>query len=290
MSGLRKLKLHIADPPNRKHMVFLGGAVLADIMKVRGGEVGGRVGGSGGPARGAGGNAVDVDGVQGVCRVLTAFWATAMLPGLVSVMGSARAAIGRPTRIQAAPHLTDLAQATHLWRLLPAPSPAPLVHLELLLTTFPAHLARTRLRRATPTSGSRGRSTRRTRRGRCASAASRSTEDSPGWLHRDFVRCLRRTHGARVCAVSGGNQRNGCVRCVRAQAAWRLEQHHLAVPLSHAVPNQATRMAQGCRMGGARCAGRWGSCQQGRCQRRLPGAGKRPAAAGRMRRADRQAV
>ncbi|KAG2435790.1 hypothetical protein HXX76_006986 [Chlamydomonas incerta] len=33
MSGLRKLKLHIADPPNRKHMVFLGGAVLADIMK-----------------------------------------------------------------------------------------------------------------------------------------------------------------------------------------------------------------------------------------------------------------
>ncbi|GLC41556.1 Arp2/3 complex subunit, actin nucleation center [Pleodorina starrii] len=33
ISGLRKLKLHIADPPNRKHMVFLGGAVLADIMK-----------------------------------------------------------------------------------------------------------------------------------------------------------------------------------------------------------------------------------------------------------------
>ncbi|KAG2494443.1 hypothetical protein HYH03_007495 [Edaphochlamys debaryana] len=33
MAGLRKLKLHIADPPNRKHMVFLGGAVLADIMK-----------------------------------------------------------------------------------------------------------------------------------------------------------------------------------------------------------------------------------------------------------------
>ncbi|EFJ41468.1 actin-related protein Arp2 [Volvox carteri f. nagariensis] len=30
---LRKLKLHIADPPNRKYMVFLGGAVLADIMK-----------------------------------------------------------------------------------------------------------------------------------------------------------------------------------------------------------------------------------------------------------------
>lgn len=34
MGGIRKLKLHIADPPNRKHMVFLGGAVLADIMKV----------------------------------------------------------------------------------------------------------------------------------------------------------------------------------------------------------------------------------------------------------------
>lgn len=33
VGGIRKLKLHIADPPNRKHMVFLGGAVLADIMK-----------------------------------------------------------------------------------------------------------------------------------------------------------------------------------------------------------------------------------------------------------------
>jgi actin-related protein len=25
--------VHIEDPPRRKHMVFLGGAVLADIMK-----------------------------------------------------------------------------------------------------------------------------------------------------------------------------------------------------------------------------------------------------------------
>eukprot|EP00897_Mesotaenium_endlicherianum_P001146 jgi/Mesen1/11031/ME000098S10429 len=31
--GLRKLRLRIEDPPRRKHMVFLGGAVLADIMK-----------------------------------------------------------------------------------------------------------------------------------------------------------------------------------------------------------------------------------------------------------------
>ncbi|KAL3154167.1 Arp2/3 complex subunit, actin nucleation center [Trebouxia sp. C0010 RCD-2024] len=31
--GLRKLKLKIEDPPRRKHTVFLGGAVLADIMK-----------------------------------------------------------------------------------------------------------------------------------------------------------------------------------------------------------------------------------------------------------------
>lgn len=30
---LRKLRLHIDDPPNRKHLVFLGGAVMADIMK-----------------------------------------------------------------------------------------------------------------------------------------------------------------------------------------------------------------------------------------------------------------
>ena len=33
--GLRKFKLRIEDPPRRKHMVFLGGAVLADIMKAR---------------------------------------------------------------------------------------------------------------------------------------------------------------------------------------------------------------------------------------------------------------
>ena len=31
--GMRKLKLKIEDPPRRKHTVFLGGAVLADIMK-----------------------------------------------------------------------------------------------------------------------------------------------------------------------------------------------------------------------------------------------------------------
>eukprot|EP00270_Netrium_digitus_P014815 TRINITY_DN5110_c0_g1_i1.p1 TRINITY_DN5110_c0_g1~~TRINITY_DN5110_c0_g1_i1.p1 ORF type:complete len:396 (+),score=106.60 TRINITY_DN5110_c0_g1_i1:60-1247(+) len=31
--GLKKLKLKIEDPPRRKHMVFIGGAVLADIMK-----------------------------------------------------------------------------------------------------------------------------------------------------------------------------------------------------------------------------------------------------------------
>ena len=30
---LKKLKLRIEDPPRRKHMVFLGGSVLADIMK-----------------------------------------------------------------------------------------------------------------------------------------------------------------------------------------------------------------------------------------------------------------
>ena len=33
--GMKKLKLNIEDPPRRKHMVFLGGAVLADIMKDR---------------------------------------------------------------------------------------------------------------------------------------------------------------------------------------------------------------------------------------------------------------
>lgn len=31
--GLKRLKLKIEDPPRRKHMVFLGAAVLADIMK-----------------------------------------------------------------------------------------------------------------------------------------------------------------------------------------------------------------------------------------------------------------
>lgn len=31
---LEKFKLRIEDPPRRKHMVFLGGSVLADIMKV----------------------------------------------------------------------------------------------------------------------------------------------------------------------------------------------------------------------------------------------------------------
>jgi Actin and related proteins len=32
---LQKFKIKIEDPPRRKHMVFLGGAVLADIMKSR---------------------------------------------------------------------------------------------------------------------------------------------------------------------------------------------------------------------------------------------------------------
>jgi actin-related protein 2 len=31
----QKFKIKIEDPPLRKHMVFLGGAVLADIMKAR---------------------------------------------------------------------------------------------------------------------------------------------------------------------------------------------------------------------------------------------------------------
>lgn len=31
--GLRKFKLKVEDPPRRRHMVFLGAAVLADIMK-----------------------------------------------------------------------------------------------------------------------------------------------------------------------------------------------------------------------------------------------------------------
>ncbi|CAG8575439.1 16324_t:CDS:2 [Cetraspora pellucida] len=33
ISRLKKLKIRIEDPPRRKHMVFLGGAVLANIMK-----------------------------------------------------------------------------------------------------------------------------------------------------------------------------------------------------------------------------------------------------------------
>ena len=32
---LKKFKINIEDPPRRKHMVFLGGSVLADIMKDR---------------------------------------------------------------------------------------------------------------------------------------------------------------------------------------------------------------------------------------------------------------
>lgn len=32
---MQKLKLHIEDPPRRKHMVFLGASVLGDIMKSR---------------------------------------------------------------------------------------------------------------------------------------------------------------------------------------------------------------------------------------------------------------
>lgn len=32
-SPLQKFKIRIEDPPRRKHMVFLGGAVLANIMK-----------------------------------------------------------------------------------------------------------------------------------------------------------------------------------------------------------------------------------------------------------------
>lgn len=34
VAGLERFKIRIEDPPRRKHMVFLGGAVLADIMKV----------------------------------------------------------------------------------------------------------------------------------------------------------------------------------------------------------------------------------------------------------------
>jgi len=33
MFPLQKFKIRIEDPPRRKHMVFMGGAVLASIMK-----------------------------------------------------------------------------------------------------------------------------------------------------------------------------------------------------------------------------------------------------------------
>jgi len=32
---LKKFKMRIEDPPRRKHLVFLGGSVLADIMRER---------------------------------------------------------------------------------------------------------------------------------------------------------------------------------------------------------------------------------------------------------------
>ena len=35
----QKLRLRIEDPPRRKHMVYLGGAVLAGIMKVKRGSM-----------------------------------------------------------------------------------------------------------------------------------------------------------------------------------------------------------------------------------------------------------
>lgn len=35
MERLSKLKIRIEDPPRRKDMVFIGGAVLADVMKDR---------------------------------------------------------------------------------------------------------------------------------------------------------------------------------------------------------------------------------------------------------------
>lgn len=30
---LKKFKIHVEDPPRRKHFVFLGGSVMADVMK-----------------------------------------------------------------------------------------------------------------------------------------------------------------------------------------------------------------------------------------------------------------
>jgi actin-related protein 2 len=35
LADRQNFKIRIEDPPRRKHMVFLGGAVLADIMKDR---------------------------------------------------------------------------------------------------------------------------------------------------------------------------------------------------------------------------------------------------------------
>jgi len=35
ISRLNKFKIRIEDPPRRRHMVFLGGAVLGEIMKNR---------------------------------------------------------------------------------------------------------------------------------------------------------------------------------------------------------------------------------------------------------------
>ena len=32
---MKKIKIKVEDPPRRKHMVFSGGSVLADIMKDR---------------------------------------------------------------------------------------------------------------------------------------------------------------------------------------------------------------------------------------------------------------
>lgn len=31
----KRFKLHVEDPPRRKHMVFEGGSILADVMKGR---------------------------------------------------------------------------------------------------------------------------------------------------------------------------------------------------------------------------------------------------------------
>lgn len=34
LAGLARLRLRLSDPPNRKHLAWLGGAVLADMMQV----------------------------------------------------------------------------------------------------------------------------------------------------------------------------------------------------------------------------------------------------------------